>query len=121
MNRTVLVVDDEPAIVFMLRMALEERGYDAVAATSGEEAIAALERDDPRAVLLDIRLPGIDGWGVLEHIGADRLGELPVIVISAHVSGHSARRAMSMGARRFVGKPFDPDEVVDQLREVLGD
>ena len=117
MSATVLVVDDEQDIVLLCRIALELAGYTVLQAGSGEEALAILKDTTPDVTLLDVRLPGIDGWEVL-----DRLHERPgfenrrIIVFSAHKS--SAGRAYAAGCRAMIPKPFRPDDLIRTVRSV---
>ena len=118
MSATVLVVDDEQDIVLLCRIALDLAGFTVLEAGSGEEALTLLETACPDVMLLDVRLPGMDGWEVL-----DRLHALPafekrrIIVFSAHKS--SAGRALEAGCRAMIPKPFRPDDLVRTVRSVV--
>jgi CheY-like chemotaxis protein len=80
--QTVLIVDDEPDIVILLRLALEAAGYSTVEATDGREALEVIRDAHPDVVLLDVMMPGMDGWSTLEHLG--ETGEHPrVIMVTA--------------------------------------
>jgi two-component system nitrogen regulation response regulator NtrX len=116
MKTRILVVDDEPAIRDTMRMILEYDGHDVVTAASGQEALAAVERDSPDLVFLDIKMPGMDG---LEALGRIRvLNEtLPVVIISAHGTASAALEAGRLGAFRFIEKPLSKDYVLDAVRE----
>jgi CheY-like chemotaxis protein len=117
-----MVVDDEPDIVSMVRLILELDGFEVVSAFSGEEALEILDREHPDAMLLDIRLPGLDGWGVLEELKARRrLEDLPVVMISAHATPSTSEEAVEAGCRGFLGKPFDTDELVTTLQRAIAD
>jgi CheY-like chemotaxis protein len=119
MNRTVLVIDDQPDIVLMVKLILELEGDEVIGAGSGEEGLAALEGAVPDAVLLDIRLPGIDGWDVLRTLRARGLLErLPVVMISAHSAPSAAGRAVAEGARAYLTKPFDADDLLATLDDL---
>ena len=114
--KTVLVVDDEPDIVLTVRLALELEGYRVLTAGSGEDALERLERERPDIILLDLRLPGIDGFAVLERLAQNTP---PVIVLSAHASGGAMQRALEMGCREFITKPFHPEQLVDKIEAIL--
>ena len=106
---TVLLVDDEPAVLFMMQDALSDRGYDIVTARSGEEALPLLASAD--AVVTDLTMPGIDGLALLEH--ARRTDpELPVVLVTAHGSEKIAALAIKRGAYDYLAKPFDVDDLV---------
>ena len=116
-NGTVLVVEDEADIQLTIRLALEMSGYEVTGVSTAEEALEELDRTTPSAVLLDITLPGMDGWAMLQELRErDRLDALRVIVVSAHVSDEVSKRAATFGAR-FLTKPFD----VAALRRILAD
>jgi DNA-binding response OmpR family regulator len=115
--KTILVVDDEPDIVLTVRLTLEVEGYRVLAVGSGEDALEVLERETPDVILLDLRLPGIDGFALLDRL-PDEIP--PVIVLSAHASGPTVKRAMAMGCRDFITKPFDPDLLVAKIEATLG-
>jgi CheY-like chemotaxis protein len=114
----VLVVDDEDDLRELARMFLEIRGHDAIEASSGEEALELLEISEPDVLLLDLRMPGIGGWGVLDALEErGRLAELPVVVISAHADSAIAHRAMELGCRGYLAKPFTGDDLQVSLEE----
>ena len=119
MNRMVLVIDDQPDIVLMVKLILELEGDQVIGAGSGEEGLAVLEGSVPDAVLLDIRLPGIDGWDVLRTMRSrGLLDRLPVVMISAHSAPSASGRALAEGARAYLTKPFDADDLLATLDEL---
>jgi len=116
--KTVLIVDDEPDILILLRLALEVAGYSTVEASDGEEALEVIRSEHPDVVLLDVMMPGMDGWATLEHLG--EIGEHPrVIMVTARTASRDRDRAIAMGADDFVTKPFEPAELVEQMRQLL--
>ena len=105
----ILVVDDDALNRRLLTATLAREGHRTTSASDGEEALAALEEDQPDVILLDVVMPGIDGFGVLERIKADEaLRHLPVIMISGVDDSESVIRCLEMGADDFLPKPFDP-------------
>lgn len=115
-----LVVDDEPDMRLFLRIALESNGYDVIEAADGRSALHAVDDERPDCVLLDLRMAGVDGWGVLEELDAGgRLADLPVVVQSAHARGETERAALAAGARAFLRKPFSIDGLLRTVAEVL--
>lgn len=119
MARKVLVVDDEPDLRLLVELQLTpEYGVEAV--STGEEALEAVARERYDAVLLDLRLPGIDGWEVLDRL-QDRTEtqELPVIVISAHGSDRAEARARKAGCAAFLSKPFTAALLRQTVHDVL--
>jgi two-component system response regulator AtoC len=116
--RRVLVADDERTVRRNLARFLESEGFLPIEAADGFEALSRIESDEPEAVLLDLKMPGLDGLALLEAI-APRLAELPVIVITAFGGSEPAIEAMRRGAYDYLTKPFDLDDVLLTLRRAL--
>ncbi len=115
----VLIVDDEPDIVMLLRLALQADGYTTVEAFDGVEALEMIESRHPDLVLLDVMMPVMDGWTTLEQLG--ERGEHPkVIVVTAKTTTRDQDRALKLGADDFVTKPFEPEELLQRMRAVMG-
>jgi DNA-binding response OmpR family regulator len=116
--KTVLIVDDEPDILMLLRLALEAAGYETVEATDGRQALEVIRERHPDVVLLDVMMPGMDGWTTLEHLG--ETGEHPrVIMVTAKTASRDHERAKELGADDFVTKPFEPADLVERMRRLL--
>jgi two-component system response regulator MprA len=114
----ILVVDDEPDVLDVVVMMLESEGYEVRAAPDGVEALDILERDKPGVVLLDMRMPRMDGWA-FARAARERNIEVPIIVMTA---AQDARRwAEEIDAAAYLGKPFQLEELVETVRAVLGD
>jgi two-component system response regulator HydG len=105
---TILIVDDEPGVLFALAELLAERGHRVITASSGTEALAKLDEAD--VVITDLQMPGLDGLGLLGQIAA-RDTALPTILLTAHGSERVAVAAMKQGAYDYLTKPFDIDEL----------
>ena len=118
MADAVLIVEDDVAIGKVVRGLLAQHGFDAVLVGSAEDGLAALEKRAFDVVLSDVRLPGLDGIGLLDRLVAD-YPDLPVVLITAHGSVALAVDAMKRGAADFVQKPFDPAELVFALGKAL--
>jgi two-component system nitrogen regulation response regulator NtrX len=114
----ILVVDDEGAIRESLRMTLEYEGYECLLAATGQEGLTLLEREAPDLVLLDVKMPGMDGMEVLERIRAVN-ETIPVVVVSGHGTISTAVEATKKGAFDFIEKPFASDRVLVSLRNAL--
>jgi two-component system nitrogen regulation response regulator NtrX len=114
----ILVIDDEPAIRDSLRMILEYEDYQFVGAASGLEALDVVQRERPDVVLLDIKMPGVDGMEVLRKLRAID-DTLPVIMISGHGTTATAVEAIRSGAIDFLDKPLSSERVIVTLRNVL--
>src|SRR5215210_4653274 len=114
----ILVIDDEAAIRDSLRMTLEYEGYEFIGASTGQEGLALAEREAPDLVLLDVKMPGMDGLEVLDRLRA--MNEtLPVVVVSGHGSISTAVDATKKGAFDFIEKPFASERVLVSLRNAL--
>src|SRR5205823_7863820 len=114
----ILVIDDEAAIRDSLRMTLEYEGYDFIGAATGQEGLALADRENPDLVLLDVKMPGMDGLEVLERLRHAN-ETLPVIVISGHGTISTAVDATKKGAIDFIEKPFASERVLVSLRNAL--
>jgi two-component system nitrogen regulation response regulator NtrX len=118
MKSRILVIDDEAAIRDSLRMTLEYEGYEFVGAATGQEGLALAERDTPDLVILDVKMPGMDGIEVLDRLRS--LNEtLPVVVVSGHGTIGTAVEATKKGAFDFIEKPFASERVLVSLRNAL--
>jgi two-component system response regulator AtoC len=113
---TVLLVDDEPGVLFTLKELLSERGHRVLTAKNGTEGLAQLDEAD--AVLTDLSMPGMDGLELMSQISA-RDASLPVILLTAHGSERVAVAAMKQGAYDYLTKPFDIDEVAVVIERAL--
>ena len=107
----VLLVDDEPDILLMLRMSFEDEGHEIVMAADGRMGLERLAESKPDIVVLDMMMPVIDGWGVLEAMRLEGL-TTPVIVVSAKSDPRDCRKALELGAVEYVVKPFDLDRLL---------
>ncbi|MDP3878880.1 MAG: response regulator [Dehalococcoidales bacterium] len=114
-NKRVLVVDDEPGIVNILRIKLRISGYDVVTTTSGAEAIELVRADKFDVMLLDVLMPGVSGFDVLEKVRS--FSRVPIIVFTAKPD--IMQFAIKLGADNTIAKPFDPEEVVKKIEMVL--
>ena len=114
----VLVVDDDARLREFMRVNLELAGYSVREAESGEGALAAIDDQAPDLVLLDVVMPGIDGWQLLRQLEG-RHGSIPVIMFSGKVDEHATGDAAGHGARGFVGKPFDPEELLARAKQIV--
>ena len=105
----VLIVDDEPAIADLIEMTLETLGYRCVKAADGEAAADLLERQRFDLILLDVMLPGVDGFALMDYIAPTGT---PVIFLTARASVADRVRGLKLGAYDYIVKPFAPDELL---------
>jgi CheY-like chemotaxis protein len=106
----IMVVDDDESILDLVQMVLEDEGYSVVLARNGAEALAQLDRISPALILLDMRMPEMDGWEFAEAYRQAQARTAPIVVITA--ARDAAERAAQVKADGYVGKPFDLDELV---------
>lgn len=114
----ILIVDDEPDILLMLRINLEAEGYETALAADGETAVRRIDDDFPDVVLLDVMMPVMDGWSVLETLST-RAVSPRVIVLSAKTASRDIRRALDLGAADYLTKPFEPETLLATIERVL--
>ena len=113
----VLVVDDEPAIVRLVRATLERDGLTVVTAGRGEDAVTLVSEERPDLVVLDVMMPGIDGFETLRRIRGQ--SQVPVILVTARVADADKLRGFQNGADDYLTKPFNPDELSARVAAVL--
>ena len=117
---TVLIVDDDPGTRAVVRASLELEGFEVVEAESGTTGLAAVDEESPDLILLDVMMPQMDGWEMLRRIQEVHGGAIPVVMFSGKVDESSAGEAAERGASGFIGKPFDPQQLVDRAKQLLG-
>jgi two-component system OmpR family response regulator len=116
----VLIVDDDPDIRVLLAFALEDSGFLVRQAADGAAALEALEQKAPDAVVLDVMMPGVDGFGVLRGMRERRLApDTRVMLLTCKTEERDFLRGWELGAHEYLNKPFDPDALVARLRELL--
>ena len=116
----VLVVDDDPQVLRLLRVNFELEGYDVASASSGEEALDAIAAERPDVLVCDIMMPGIDGLEVVRRLRADpETSSLPVVMVSAKAQQTDLARGQEAGADAYVTKPFDPQDLLDAVADLL--
>jgi excisionase family DNA binding protein len=117
---TVLIVDDDPKLREYVRVNLEMEGYSVKEAGSADEGLSVLDESTPDLVLLDVMMPEVDGWEMLRRVQERHgVGAIPVIMFSGKVDEKAAEEAASRGAQAFIGKPFNPQELIDQTKQLL--
>jgi two-component system response regulator MprA len=115
----VLIAEDDPDTLVILRVNLNAAGMEPMLAGDGYTALERIESESPDALLLDVLLPGIDGWQVLEQLHA-KGDPVPVIVCSGKDNVHDLQRARELGAVAYLVKPFDIDRLIEVTREAVG-
>ena len=119
-NRKILVVDDDPTMVKLINVNLKLNNYAVVEANSGEQALEIVAGESLDLVVLDIMMPGVDGWEVLRTIrGSHETEEMPVILVTAKTQDSDVIRGWELGADEYVIKPFNPLLLVEVIKMVL--
>jgi DNA-binding response OmpR family regulator len=114
---TILVVDDDPGIVKVVRAYLEKAGFQVLVAYDGKKALHIARHDKPHLVILDLMLPEMDGWDVCRALR--RESDVPIIMLTARVEDTDKLIGLELGADDYVTKPFSPQELVARVRAVL--
>jgi DNA-binding response OmpR family regulator len=117
MNQAVLVVDDDPQMRQLMQWALEDEGLAVQTAADGREAIERIMASPPGVVVLDMTLPGIDGFGVAERLHAAHADRVPIVMVTA--DGSAAEKARRIGACAFLRKPFEMKSLLENVRAAL--
>jgi len=114
--RRILIIDDEFHVAYLIKINLEAEGYEVVLALSGEEALEKAKASPPDLITLDVLMPEMDGFEVMEALKRDeRLNSIPVIMISV-INEIRKKRGMEMGATDYLLKPIDFDNLLDRMR-----
>jgi len=116
----VLIVDDDERVREYVRVNLEMEGYAVREAGNAEEGLGVLEEVSPDLILLDVMMPEVDGWEMLRRVQQRHgVGAIPVVMFSGKVNEQSAQEATARGAQGFVGKPFDPQQLIEHAKQLL--
>jgi excisionase family DNA binding protein len=116
----VLIVDDDERMREYVRVNLEMEGYSVREAGRAEDGLQVLDESTPDLVLLDVMMPGVDGWEMLRRVQERHgAGTIPVIMFSGKIEEPAAEEAAKRGAQGFIGKPFNPQALIDQTKQLL--
>jgi DNA-binding response OmpR family regulator len=117
---TTLVIDDEAPIRLLCRVNLEAEGMRVLEAADGRAGIELAQNEQPNAILLDVMMPGLDGWAVAEQLLQDeRTAEIPIIFLTARADLRDRARGMDLGGLEYITKPFNPVELATLVQEVV--
>ncbi len=120
MKKKILIVDDEQDILELVRFNLEREGFEVVTGENGEEALRLAERYTPDCILLDIMLPGLDGWEVCRRLKrSEHLRKIPVIMLTAKAEESDTVIGLELGADDYITKPFSPKVLVARVRTAV--
>ena len=120
-KKKVLVVDDEAAVVKLVRFLLEKHGFEVYAAYDGQEAVEVAEKESPDLILMDIMMPKVDGNEAIRTLKSKELTkEIPVVVLSALGQEAEVATGLESGAIDYLVKPFNPKDLLGRIQKVLG-
>ena len=116
----VLVIDDEAPIRLLCRVNLEAEGMEVLEAADGPSGLAKARAETPDLVLLDVMMPGLDGWGVAEQLlEGDETASIPIIFLTARAEFRDRARGLDIGGVDYITKPFNPVELAPLVRDLL--
>ena len=116
----ILVVDDQPDIRLMCRVNLQLEGYEVIEAPDGDAGLEMTRVERPDLVLLDVMMPGLDGWEFMKEIKADpAMSNIPIVLLTARVQREDEIRGWLSGAADYLPKPFNPSTLTDVVRRAL--
>ncbi len=116
----VLVIDDEPPIRLLCRVNLEAEGMTVLEAADGPSGLDVAKEERPDVILLDVMMPGLDGWSVAERLLEDsRTREIPIIFLTARAEFRDRARGLDIGGIEYITKPFNPIELAPTVRDLL--
>ena len=120
MPKEILIVDDEPGIVVPIQFLMEQQGYNVITADRGEDALDLIYKYKPDLVLLDIMLPGIDGYEVCEIVRLNAgYRDVKIVFLTAKGREVEIAKGLALGADAYITKPFSNDELVAKVKELL--
>lgn len=122
MKLKILIIEDNEQNLYLATFLLEKNGYGIVAARSGPEGIELAKKTRPALILLDIQLPGMDGFAVLEELRKDpAFDSVPIIAVTSHAMAGDRERILAAGCNGYIEKPIDPDTFLEQVKRHLPD
>lgn len=118
MQKKILIVDDEPEFAEMIKMRLEANGYEVVAAYDGKEGLAKASSENPDLILLDVMMPGMDGFQVLKSLRAnDATENIPTVMLTARGESKSIFKSQDLGATDHLIKPCESKDLLDVIKK----
>ena len=116
----VLIIDDEAPIRLLCRVNLEAEGMEVVEASDGPTGLEVVEREHPDAILLDVMMPGLDGWSVAERLlEKEATREIPIVFLTARADLRDRARGMDLGGLDYITKPFNPVDLASLVEDVV--
>ncbi len=120
MNRRILVIEDDPAGLRLVGYTLKKQGYEVVTASNGLEGLKKAREEGPDLVILDLMLPGVDGFEICHRLRTEpQTARLPILVLSGKTGDADRATALKVGANAYLVKPASPSEVIKQVESLL--
>jgi len=119
-KKEVLVIDDERDVANLIKVNLEDQGYDVFVAYNGPDAIAIARERKPEVIMLDLAMPGMDGFSVMKVLKQDKETEhIPIIVLTGHDTKGYKQKSLMLGAAQYMTKPFSEKDIVEEIKKVI--
>ncbi|MDX2214278.1 MAG: response regulator transcription factor [Oculatellaceae cyanobacterium bins.114] len=119
-HKRLLLIDDDPNLILLVKDYLEFRGYEVITAENGQEALEVLQKETPDMIICDVMMPQMDGYSLVEHVRKDpRTSWIPVLFLSAKGQSQDRVKGLNTGADVYMVKPFEPEELVAQVESSL--
>jgi len=119
-NTKILVIEDDPATLRFMRYTLQDKGYQVLTASNGLEGLRKAREEAPALIVLDVMLPGMDGFEVCHHLRAEpKTAHLPILMLSAKAQGVDRDTGLKVGANEYLTKPVKPSEIVSRVEALL--
>jgi len=119
-QKKLLLIDDDPNLIFLVKDYLELRGYEVIATSNGQEALKVLERETPNMIICDVMMPEMDGYSFVKRVRENlRTNWIPVLFLSAKGQSQDKVKGLNTGADFYMVKPFEPDELIAQIESSL--
>ena len=120
MGRKILITEDSPTILEILKSVLVEEGYEVIAATDGQQALELARAGKPDLIILDLLLPKVDGYKVCRMLKFDeKYKNIPIIMLTSRTNESDEKLGREVGADAYIRKPFQPEMIIDQIRKLL--
>ena len=120
LKKTAVIIDDEEEMTHLLKIELEQAGYNAYVAYDGEEGFRQIRKVNPDVVILDILMPGLDGFEMLRILKADdTTKDIPIVVLTAKVHAKDIQKGKELGASLYIKKPFDAVKLIQAIHEIV--
>ena len=122
MSKEILIVEDEPGVMAAIRFLMKQQGYNVRVAEKGEDALDLLSTNKPHLVLLDIMLPGMNGWEVCEAIRSNpEYRNVKIVFLTARRNEAEIAKGLDLGANAYITKPFNNDQLIARVKALLQD